>query len=285
MSHSVDQAYAPSKIHQLKGLGMPKIKTAINILRERGPLGLAKATVEWAARSVGVGVSFGSYRPIHTGVEGTPIDFANVFESIYKGNLWNSAESTSGPGSELAYTAGYRRELTAFLKEEKIASLFDAPCGDLNWIGEVINTTGIYYIGGDISQTAVKQAKQKRPELELRVFDICCDEFPNTDAWQCRDCLFHLSFFDIRRALSQFIKSGTAYALITTNTALYLRNVDIETGGCRYLDLERAPINLPKPIHYLTDFTRGKDFPRYVGVWHRQQISDALKDTSWGMET
>lgn len=260
---------------------MPKLTTAINILRTRGPIGLAKETVEWTARSFGVGISFGSHRPMQPGEASRGSGDGNVFERIYRGNLWSSAESRSGPGSELVYTAGYRRELSAFLTESNITSIFDAPCGDLNWIREIIDTTGIAYIGGDISPTAVDQARRRRPDLDVRLFDICSDDFPNAEVWHCRDCLFHLSFVDIRRALSQFAKSEIEYALITTNTAIFLKNIDIETGGRRYLDLERSPILLPPPMRYLKDFTKGKHFPRYVGVWRRQQVAEALKSRSW----
>ncbi|RST85175.1 class I SAM-dependent methyltransferase [Aquibium carbonis] len=238
--------------------------------------------MEWAARSCGVGVSFGSYRPIGIGAAASVRVHDNVFERIYEENLWNSNESTSGPGSELFYTAGYRQELISFLREEKVTSFFDAPCGDLNWVGEVIDSTGIEYIGGDISPTAVEQAKRRRPELDVRVFDICADQFPKADIWHCRDCLFHLSFADIRRALEHFVESDIEYALITTNKALYLRNLDIETGGCRYLDLERSPVKLPSPVRYLKDFTKGTHFPRYVGVWNRSQIATTLQASYWG---
>lgn len=262
---------------------MPRLLTALKILEERGPSELAKKSIEVLAKSFGVGVSFGSYRPVGAKINNKPADTENIFEMIYRQNLWNSDESASGPGSELAYTAGYRRELINFLRERKINSFFDAPSGDLNWVGEIIDATRIEYVGGDISPTAVTLAKRRRPERDVRVFDICTDKFPKADVWHCRDCLFHLSFADIRRALDRFVASDIEYALITTNKAFYLKNIDIPTGAHRLVDLERLPIKLPKPMRYLKDFTKGADFPRYVGVLKRSEIADALQGSSWGL--
>jgi len=261
---------------------MSKIRTALNIFRQSGGVALMKVAIERALKSCGVGVSLGSYKPIQIiRAAPTPAD-ESIFERIYLENAWGSNETTSGPGSERAYTAGYQRALILFLQKEEIGSIFDAPCGDLNWFGDIIDKTGISYIGGDISPTAVNQAKHQRSDLDIRIFDIRCNKFPEVDAWHCRDCLFHLSFADIRSTLENFIASDIEYALITTNSALYLRNVDIETGGHRHLDLERSPINLPRPMRRLKDFTKGKHFPRYIGVWRRQQIKNALEASSWG---
>lgn len=262
---------------------MPKILTAVKIFKESGSFELAKKSIELLSKSIGLGVSFGSFRPIEANISKEPADAKSIFDVIYRENLWNSDESASGPGSELSYTARYRHELIRFLRENNVRSFFDAPCGDLNWVAEIIDATGIEYVGGDISPTAVSLAQRRRPERDIRVFDICADRFPKADVWHCRDCLFHLSFTDIRRAFERFVDSDIEYALITTNKALYLKNIDIPTGAHRLIDLERLPFRLPKPTSYLKDFTKGTDFPRYVGVWKRRQIAGVLKDRSWGL--
>ena len=97
------------------------------------------------------------------------------------------------------------------------------------------------------------------------------------DVWHCRDCLFHLPYDDIQRALANFARSGIRYALITTHKSRFLhRNLDVGVGGFRLLDLERSPISLPSPVESISDFQWGRDFPRYVGLWTRQQIADAV---------
>lgn len=194
-----------------------------------------------------------------------------VFEEIYQQKYWTRGDSGSGAGSELRSTATYRRALLAFLCSRQICSMFDAPCGDLNWMRYVIAEWPMKYIGGDISPSAVQLAKQKAPDADIRLFDICKDIFPDCQVWQCRDALFHLSFDDIWNALENAARSNISYALITTHRARWLRNVNIVTGSWRYLDLERKPFNFPRAQAYLRDYGWG-DFPRFVGVWTAEDL-------------
>lgn len=218
------------------------------------------------------------------GVNPFPRAFANAsaqgarreaFDAIYQSNAWNSAESQSGPGSETGRTRRYAASLRALLDRRGMETVFDAPCGDLNWILPAVDKRD--YIGGDIAPTLIADLRQAHPDLDLRVFDICVDPFPKADVWHCRDCLFHLPFADIKLALRNFVASGIPNALLTTHRSRALhRNLDIPVGGWRYLDLELDPIGLPKPEVYLPDYRLGLDFPRYVGLWSRDQIMQAL---------
>jgi SAM-dependent methyltransferase len=194
-----------------------------------------------------------------------------IFEWIYRQNYWTRGESGSGAGSELTWTRTYRQELLAFLRSKQISSMFDAPCGDLNWMRHILAAWPMTYVGGDISQTAIAMAKERCPDADLRLFDIRYDDFPDCEVWHCRDTLFHLSFDDIWLALENAARSNIRYALITTHRARWLRNLDIPTGSWRYLDLQRAPFNLPRPLEYLRDHVAG-EFPRFVGVWPIQEL-------------
>jgi len=189
-----------------------------------------------------------------------------MFEGIYKTNSWGSAESRSGTGSELRRSERYRHALLHFLREQKIGSMFDAPCGDLNWMRLVLDDYPMRYVGGDIADSALALARQNRPGVQVLKFDICRDPFPDCELWHCRDALFHLSFADARLALRNAARSNARLALMTTHHSRWLKNVDIRTGGWRHLDLERPPLSLPKPIAYLPD-TGPREFPRFVGVW------------------
>ncbi len=195
---------------------------------------------------------------------------AEVFDAVYEKNYWQDDESKSGSGSTIDATRPYADSLIKNLTALGIQTLFDAPCGDLNWIGRVIDETGVDYSGGDIATEAVALAKSRRPDLNIRRFDICTDRFPDCDLWHCRDTFFHLSFTDIRRALVNVSKSNIEFAALTTHRARVLTNLDIKTGGFRLLDLERHPFSFPTPTALLEDFQTG-DFPRYVGIW---KVSD-----------
>ena len=203
-------------------------------------------------------------------------DRGQVFDRIYATNFWASSESRSGLGSEGHFTAGYRRRLGECLSDLGVRGLFDAPCGDLNWIAPLARDPAIDYLGGDISPTLIADLTERYPDIKVRTFDICADLFPAADVWHCRDCLFHLPFADIRRALERFAGSSIPYALLTTHKARVGRNLDVSAGGFRHLDLERPPISLPPAERYLRDFRPGLDFPRYVGLWRRETIVDAL---------
>lgn len=199
-----------------------------------------------------------------------------VFDAIHQSNHWESDESISGGGSTLERTADYAAALTHLIGQQGWRSMFDAPCGDLNWMRQVIDTTGIAYIGGDVSSHALDAARQRGPGLDLRLFDICSDDFPAVDLWQCRDCLFHLSNADALQALRNFARSDIPFALITSNSARWLTNIDIATGGWRLLDLQRAPFGLPKPVLRIKDYPEQVEFPRYVCLWTREQIAGAV---------
>jgi hypothetical protein len=109
------------------------------------------------------------------------------------------------------------------------------------------------------------------------VFDIIADPFPETDCWHCRDCLFHLPFEAIHQALANFTSSGIGHVLITSHRSRILhRNLDVGFGGFRFLDLECAPFFLPPPLKRIPDYRRGHDFPRYVCLWSRDQIAQAV---------
>lgn len=198
-----------------------------------------------------------------------------VFDEIHENNYWGDEESVSGGGSTRQRTASYVQDLTGLILRRGFRSMFDAPCGDLNWMPEVVQRTGIAYLGGDISAGVLDVAPRNRPDADLRLFDIRHDRFPDVDLWHCRDCLFHLSFADGLAALRNFAESNVRYALITTNSGLYIRNMDIVTGGHRVTDLEREPYNLPKPRERLRDYP-SHEFPRFVALWKREDIAAVL---------
>ncbi len=205
------------------------------------------------------------------------VNKAKSFDEIYAKNFWGSHESSSGVGSELVKTERYRSALLALIQQQKFQAVFDAPCGDLNWMPLVIEQSAIDYQGGDISTTLVAKLTQQHPSLSIRHFDICRDDFPRADVWHCRDCLFHLPFVDICAALERFVASEIPYVLLTTHRARWLhRNLDIAQVGFRMIDFERPPFNFPKPLALLPDYRRGIDFPRYVALWPREAITHAL---------
>ncbi len=201
-----------------------------------------------------------------------------AFTQIFEENVWGSTESKSGVGSELAATARYRQGLKQVIAQYEIRSLFDAPCGDLRWMPELLRELTLDYQGGDISEAVVNAARARAPLLNLGLFDITRDEFPAVDVWHCRDCLFHLPFAAIHAAFDNVARSRVRYVLLTTHRARWLhQNLDLNGIGFRMLDLERAPFHLPRPLVYIPDYRMGREFPRYVGLWPREAIARAVE--------
>lgn len=244
-----------------------------SIIKRRGLLGSAIMAADRITRPFGVSlISFGRLGAIPPSPHGSCTK--SKFDEIAKANIWGSAESLSGSGSEIARTERYREALTRLIWAECFGSLFDAPCGDLNWMRLVLGEVDVDYVGGDISPALIRRNRDRYPDLKFVEFDLTSDPFPSVDVWHCRDCLFHLSYRDIELAFRNFAKSDVPYALITSHSGL-IRNVDVESGGWRYIDLRRPPFNLPAPRERLADYQFG-DLPRYVCLWSREQIEQAL---------
>jgi hypothetical protein len=202
-----------------------------------------------------------------------------IFQMIHRLNVWDSPESVSGPGSTLDYTANLRRHLPAVLRQYGVQTLFDAPCGDFNWMHRVVSAGSIHYIGGDIVPALVQanQSAHGGPRTRFIHFDLTRHRFPAADLWFCRDCLFHLSYRDILSALRNFAESGVPHVLLTNHQSdVPLANTDIRTGGFRPLDLFAPPFNLPREV--LCRIPEGTDraLRHEMCLWTREQIKGAL---------
>ena len=201
-----------------------------------------------------------------------------VFGEIYKRNYWGN-ESVSGFGSTLVNTAPMRRELIKMINELGVKSVYDAPCGDFNWMGEVVRMTGLIYRGDDIVPQLIEANSRKYTgsAVSFGVADITSSSFPKADLWICRDCFFHLSYSDICRALENFVRSEIPRMLTTTYVPSDVcANRDIYTGDFRMIDLFDEPFSFPREVTYRIDDTPQGDSPRELCLWTREQIAHAL---------
>ena len=177
-------------------------------------------------------------------------DHRSVFAKIFADRHWGDEESVSGIGSRMGQTEQIRHELPRIFTQFDVKRLFDAPCGDLNWMKHVLAETKIDYAGGDIVPEVLEIARRNssNPAYPFTVFDITGDPFPAADLWLCRDVLFHLSFANIWKALDNFAGSDVRMMLVTTHTDPGIVNRDIFTGDFRLLDLFAPPFSLPHAI-------------------------------------
>jgi len=176
------------------------------------------------------------------------LDTKDKFTEIYKNNLWNNEESRSGGGSTLRRTVKIRAGIQELLVEQGIKSICDAGCGDFNWM-KTAEIKNIKYIGVDIVSDLIA-ANKKRYEgrnISFIELDIIRDDLPSVDLILCREVLFHLSFQDICAAIVNFRRNKSKY-LLATHYPYISENIDIQTGQCRGINFQKAPLNFPTPM-------------------------------------
>jgi hypothetical protein len=193
------------------------------------------------------------------------------FERIHDSNLWGAPESVSGLGSEIDATAALRAELPRLLARFGITSLLDAPCGDAGWINR--SSLAMNYVGIDIVPSLVAQLQAAAAAGDIRgdyhLADITVDPLPRCDAILCRDCLVHLSFANIERAVGNFRRSGAAWLIATTFPG-WRANLDCEDGDWRALNFERPPFDWGAPVELLNENCTeagGGWRDKSLGVW------------------
>jgi len=180
----------------------------------------------------------------------------NTFTHIFANNLWESAESVSGLGSELKHTKNLTQQLLSLITKYKIKSILDIPCGDYNWMRNV-DMEGVRYMGADIVERLIENNTRNYPGVDFRALDLTQDPLPRVDLVFVRDCLVHLSNENIFKALENIKKSKSKYLLTTsfpgTNT-----NADVPDGGWRAINLTLEPFLLT-PIETINEKFQSSD--------------------------
>jgi hypothetical protein len=202
-----------------------------------------------------------------------------VFSDIYHGNKFGGRLSVSGRGSELEQTRVLIEQLPVLMREWRIGSLLDIPCGDFFWMRHV-DLTGIDYVGADIVKEIVESNRQhQRTGVRFERVNLISDRLPKADMVLCRDCLVHLSFADAERSLRNICASG-ARLLLTTTFPDRTRNRDIDTGGWRTLNLEMPPFSFPPPLRLLNEQCtewQGAYADKSLGLWRIPDVAEALR--------
>lgn len=129
---------------------------------------------------------------------------------------------------------------------------------------------GFRYIGVDIVPALISRLQAERARFgKYAVADITCDALPRADAILCRDCLVHLSFANIGRAIENFRRSGARW-LVTTTFPEWRRNLDCEDGDWRALNFERSPFEWGPPEALLAEECQEADggwMDKSLGAW------------------
>lgn len=200
---------------------------------------------------------------------------ADVFTRIYAGNRWSGQESVSGRGSDSSQTQALSRKLPPLLREIKVRSILDAPCGDLFWMRD-LDLDGIKYTGIDIVSDLIEENQKRFASSEYRFLcaNLICDSLPRADLILCRDCLVHLSYEDALAALRNMQASQSTWLLTTTFTGQDM-NWDIVTGEWRTINLERQPFDFPGPVALLDEecpHENGAYRDKMLGLWRLSDL-------------
>jgi SAM-dependent methyltransferase len=201
---------------------------------------------------------------------------AATFTAIFRANAWGSAESVSGPGSTEARGADFQDELIALLDGWNVRSILDAPCGDFNWMRNVLAKRDLRYTGVDIVEELIVRNSRLHGAGNRRFLcgDMTRADLPRADLIVCRDGLVHLSFVDARAAIRNFRRTGSRYLLATTFVGRP-RNSDVPTGGWRLLNLEVPPFAFPAPLALVDErctHSAGAYRDKRLGLWELESL-------------
>ncbi len=194
------------------------------------------------------------------------------FSEIYKTGVWlqnKEQKSLSGLGSEENATSNIIERLSDHLKSLNCQTLLDVGCGDFNWMSRV--SMSEHYIGVDIVDHVIEQNRHDYPEdnREFRVLDATKDPLPKADIIVCREVLFHLSFADAKRLVSNVKSSGAKYLIATSDRSIWF-NADIRSGDFRLLNLNKRPFHFPTAIHIIRDDSVAED--RVLATWKVDEL-------------
>lgn len=195
----------------------------------------------------------------------------NIFTRIRDDNLWGDPESVSGFGSSLESTVELRAALPALMVRYGLKSILDAPCGDFNWMREVVDAFDSY-VGVDIVPGLIEANRRRfsRQGVQFICADITRGPLPDCDIVLCRDCFIHLPSWLIRDSITQFRRTGARF-LLMTNTASDVQYHEIPIGGFRPINFRSVPFHYPEPLEIIVEDASSN---RQLCLWSFDQIPD-----------
>lgn len=222
-------------------------------------------------------VPFDSHYFEKQAAEGATSPADAIFRDIYRRNHWAGPHSPSGQGASPDQVRGLGTALPSLLRQLAVEVLLDLPCGDYSWM-RLIELPVARYIGADLLPELVQPLEKAYTDARHRflVLDLTRDPLPEADLLLCRDCLVHLSFADIGRALSNVLRSGIPYLLTTTFPECEV-NEDIVTGDWRPLNLELEPFGFPPPSELLNERCSeagGIFADKSLGLWQVAELTN-----------
>ena len=192
------------------------------------------------------------------------------FTTVYVEGLWGADETRSGAGSVKGshWVTLAAETIRRAVSENDLHSISDIPCGDFNWMPEVLAGLGpVRYIGFDIVAAALARNKARFPAYEFRLLDITCKAPPAADLIFCKDLLNHLTDADVRRAIANMRRSGSKFLLASNNPGVENAPLPEYPNASRHLDITAPPFNLPPPLWCVEG---------YMSLWRLSDLNGHL---------
>lgn len=213
----------------------------------------------------------------------------DFFERVYQENLWGSSESRSGAGSERSVAAPLVMQLPSIFEAHGVRSIVDAPCGDFNWMGDVVAQTGVDYLGIDIVESLIARNSQcyGSDRVHFRCADIITDRPYPGDLVFVRDLMIHLSLDLCAQILHNLAQSPIRFVMLTHDLAIERytaeENIDLDDGkiaslrdGVSYLYrpicMTLPPFNLPAPLLSVREADGVWNGYKSMSLWSREQL-------------
>jgi len=193
-------------------------------------------------------------------------DITTVFETIASKGGWYSDGSTiSGEGSTVNVNKYRVKFLADFIDEYNITHVIDIPCGDCTWQHTIPNLDKIKYFGSDISETALRIAKEKNKGRNHMTFsdktidltqEIPQITYKDSTLIIIKEVIQHLTLEQGIRMLRNAQLSGAKYIAVTNHDMKAFNvteNTNISAGGFYPNNIFLPPFNFKNPIRDIAD--------------------------------
>ena len=194
-----------------------------------------------------------------------------IFQDVYTNWRFGGwPESKSGGGSTMEETEIIRQQIKQIIKDKEIKSVIDAPCGDFNWMKDIVYSFESYTGCDIVPEIIADNQKYANSIIKFQELDLTQGEIPEADLLITRDVIGHLTLEDGKKVIANILKSKCKYLLTTTwynptdenyfQTHInHDREVTLdrqwEAGAAQFYPvcLHSEPFNLPKPEFYVEE--------------------------------
>ena len=158
-----------------------------------------------------------------------------TFSTIYKENLWGGekGEFCSGSGTTHENTRLYIEAVSDFIRQHDIKTLLDVGCGDFRIMKQIVEKTGVIFIGTDLVKDLIDYNNRTfgTDKITFLQHNAVTDDLPAADLVTIRQVLQHLNNESITIILNKL--KPFRFALLTEH--LYagtevVYNADKSTG-------------------------------------------------------